>query len=63
MHAQGLQVGDLIPLRKVQHICSTLVAALVMTEGGEIAACKQLPRGRHLVGMEDGVTDDPMGSS
>ena len=34
-----------------------------MTEGGKVVAHKQLSGGSGLVGMEDGVTDDPTGSS
>ena len=34
-----------------------------MTEGGKVVAREQLPGGSRLVGMSDGVTDDPTGSS
>ena len=49
----GTQFPCIYPPSKVQHICSTWGAALVMTEGGEVVARKQLPGGSHLVGSED----------
>ena len=64
----GTQFPCVFPLSKVQHICSTWGAALVMTESGKVVAHKQLPRGSHFVGMDDvrhtgdSAMDDPTGS-
>ena len=49
----GTQFPCVRPPQEVQHICSVWGAALVMTEGGEMVARKQLPGGSCLVGMED----------
>ena len=49
----GTQFPCICPPSKVQHICSTQGAALVMTEGGEVVAREQLPRGSCLVGVSD----------
>ena len=49
----GTQFPCVCPPSKVQHICSTWGAALVMTEGGEMVAHEQLPGESRLVGVEN----------